>query len=123
MPLVNMNEMLRKAGRGGYAVGAFNILDYNSTRAVVEAAEQLCAPVIIQTSTKTVEFWGAQAIASWVRQLCEQTTSEIALHLDHCKDMDMIQKCIDAGWSSVMIDASSRPFAENVALRDRKSVV
>jgi ketose-bisphosphate aldolase len=116
MPLVNMNEMLRKAGRGGYAVGAFNILDYNSTRAVVEAAEQLCAPVIIQTSTKTVEFWGAQAIASWVRQLCEQTTSEIALHLDHCKDMDMIQKCIDAGWSSVMIDASSRPFAENVAL-------
>jgi len=66
MPLENMKAMLGKAAGAGYAVGAFNILDYNSTKAVVLAAEQSNAPVIIQTSAKTVIFWGASAIISWV---------------------------------------------------------
>jgi ketose-bisphosphate aldolase len=116
MPLENMKAMLDAAGRGGYAVGAFNILDFNSTKAVIEAAEELKAPVIIQTSTKTVIFWGSSAIISWVRELGKSSSVPIALHLDHCKDMSLIAECIDAGWSSVMIDASSRPFEENLAL-------
>ena len=116
MPLENMNVMLGKAADAGYAVGAFNILDYNSTKAVILAAEETNAPVIIQTSAKTVIFWGAPAIISWVRQLADSSSVPIALHLDHCKDLDLIKECIDAGWTSVMIDASSKPFEENLSL-------
>ena len=116
MPLVNMKAMLEKAKSGGYAVGAFNILDYNSMKAVVDAAEELNAPVIIQTSVKTVLFWGANAVTSWARQLTEHVIVPIAIHLDHCKDIDTIKTCIEAGWTSVMIDASSQPFDENLKL-------
>jgi ketose-bisphosphate aldolase len=116
MPLQNMNLMLSKAKDGGYAVGAFNILDYNSTRAVIHAAEEKNAPVIIQTSAKTVVYWGTTAIISWVKQLADSSNIPIALHLDHCKDLDLIKECIEAGWTSVMIDASSKPFDENISL-------
>jgi len=116
MPLQNMNLMLNKAKDGGYAVGAFNILDYNSTKAVIQAAEETNAPVIIQTSAKTVIYWGTSAIISWVKQLADSSSVPIALHLDHCKDLDLIKECIQAGWTSVMIDASSKPFDENISL-------
>jgi ketose-bisphosphate aldolase len=116
MPLENMKAMLGKAAEEGYAVGAFNILDYNSTKAVVHAAEQANAPVIIQTSAKTVIFWGAEAIITWIRQLAGPLKVPIAVHLDHCKDLDLIKECIEAGWTSVMIDASSKPFEENLSL-------
>ena len=116
MPLENMKAMLVAAKEGGYAVGAFNILDFNSTKAVIEAAEDLNAPIIIQTSAKTVIFWGSSAIMSWIRELVKSSSVPIALHLDHCKDLSLIVECIEAGWSSVMIDASSRPFEENLDL-------
>lgn len=116
MALENMSQMLRKAQQNKYAVGAFNILDYNSTKAVVKAAEETHSPVIIQTSAKTVIFWGTSAIMTWVRELAESSPVPIALHLDHCKDLDLIRQCIEAGWTSVMIDASARPFEENLAL-------
>ena len=115
MPLENIKAMLEKASNSGYAVGAFNILDYNSTKAVVRAAEDLSTPVIIQTSAKTVIFWGCSAIISWVKELAGTSKVPIALHLDHCKDLQLIADCINAGWSSVMIDASSKPFEENLA--------
>jgi len=111
-----MNVMLGKAAGAGYAVGAFNILDYNSTKAVVLAAEETNAPVIIQTSAKTVIYWGASAIISWIKQLAGTSRVPIALHLDHCKDLDLIEECIESGWTSVMIDASSKPFEENLSL-------
>jgi len=116
MPLQNMNTMLREARDRGYAVGAFNILDLNSTRAVIGAAVELKAPVIVQTSAKTVTFWGASVVALWVESLAVQCPVPIALHLDHCKDLQLIRQCIQTGWTSVMIDASSRPFEENLAL-------
>ena len=116
MPLVSMTRMLIKAREGKYAVGAFNILDYNSMRVVVETAQELHAPVIIQTSEKTVRFWGFNPIVSWVKELTQNTTIPVAIHLDHCKDLSFIQNCINAGWSSVMIDASSKPFEENINL-------
>ena len=116
MPLENIEVMLSKAAAEGYAVGAFNILDYNSTKAVIQAAQEANAPVIIQTSAKTVIFWGAAVIISWVRQLANSSSVPIALHLDHCRDLDLIKECIDSGWTSVMIDASSKPFEENLAL-------
>ncbi|UCG55698.1 MAG: class II fructose-bisphosphate aldolase [Phycisphaerales bacterium] len=116
MPLENMKRMLAKASAGKYAVGAFNILDYNSTKAVVGAAEETNSPVIIQTSAKTVLFWGSSAIVSWVNELAGFSRLPVALHLDHCKDLSLIDECIEAGWTSVMIDASSKPFEENVVL-------
>ncbi|MBN1974750.1 MAG: class II fructose-bisphosphate aldolase [Sedimentisphaerales bacterium] len=116
MPLENMKSMLKKASEQKYGVGAFNILDYNSTKAVVSAAEKLNAPVIIQTSTKTVIYWGTKAIMNWVLELAGESIVPVALHLDHCKDISLIEDCINAGWTSVMIDASSKPFEENLSL-------
>ena len=116
MPLENMKTMLSKAAVGKYAVGAFNVLDYNSAKAVVRAAEELDAPVIIQTSAKTVTFWGSRTLMGWMRELAESSKVPIAVHLDHCKDLDLIRECIEAGWTSVMIDASAKPFEENLAL-------
>ena len=111
-----MKSMLKKASEQKYGVGAFNILDYNSTKAVVSAAEKLNAPVIIQTSAKTVIYWGTQAIVNWVQELAGKSKVPVALHLDHCKDLSLIEDCINSGWTSVMIDASSKPFEENMAL-------
>jgi len=111
-----MKAMLSKAAASKYGVGAFNILDYNSAKAVVSAAEELGAPVIIQTSAKTVTFWGSRTLLGWIRELADEAKVPVAVHLDHCKDLDLIGECIDAGWTSVMIDASARPFAENLSL-------
>jgi ketose-bisphosphate aldolase len=72
--------------------------------------------VIAQTSAKTVVHWGADAIVTWMRLLAEKSAVPVALHLDHCKDLALIERCIEAGWTSVMIDASSLPFEENLAM-------
>ena len=116
MAIVNMRTMLAEAKAGRYAVGAFNILDYNSTKAVVDTATELGAPAIIQTSVKTVLFWGYAPIIAWYRQLAEAAPVPVAIHLDHCKDLDVISGCIEHGWTSVMIDASAKPVDENLRL-------
>ena len=116
MAIENMTNMLRKALDGKYGVGAFNILDYTSFKAVVEMAEELKAPVIVQTSVKTIKLWGYEAIATWYKELASDTQVPVALHVDHCTDIEIIKKCIDAGWSSVMIDASAKPFEENLVI-------
>lgn len=116
MPYVSMSEMLKTALQEKYAIGAFNILDYNSMKAVVFAAEELQSPLIVQTSVKTVQFWGFDTIMQWAKELLQHTVIPAALHLDHCKDVDFILQCIEKGWSSVMIDASSKPFEENLRL-------
>ncbi|MFC1613857.1 ketose-bisphosphate aldolase [Gemmatimonadota bacterium] len=116
MPLENMKGMLNKARERKYAVGAFNILDYNSMRAVVRAAEELNSPVIVQTSVKTVIYWGYETMVNWITDLAGESDVPVAIHLDHCKEIEVIKKCIDRGWASVMIDASSFPFEENLAL-------
>jgi len=116
MALESMTRMLKRAREDGYAVGAFNILDYNSMRAVVEAAEELGAPVVVQTSVRTVVFWGCSAIAGWARELAGRAGVPVALHLDHCRETEFIEECIEAGWTSVMVDASALPFEENLEL-------
>lgn len=114
MSYVNLKEMLLAAKENGYAVGAFNIVDYITTAAVVKAAENKRSPVIIQTSAKTVALYGYAPIANWVKTLAANVSIPVALHLDHCKDLNIIRNCIEAGWSSVMIDASSLPLEENI---------
>jgi ketose-bisphosphate aldolase len=116
MPIVNMDAMLKKALKEGYAVGAYNILDFTSLNATIMAAEETNAPVIIQTSPKTVKFWGLETVAGWFKLLAHKSPVPVALHLDHCKDIALIQACVDAGWTSVMIDASSFPFEKNMAM-------
>ncbi len=108
--------MLAAAREGRYAIVAFNPVDYASMRAAVEAAEAERAPVILQTSAKTVKYHGHEALASWARRLGDQATVPVALHLDHGKDLDLIRRCIESGWTAVMIDASDKPFDENLAL-------
>ena len=119
MSLVGMKEMLRTAKEQHYAVGAFNIVDYNSLRAVVRAAEELASPLIVQTSVKTVVFWGYETVVAWMKDIADPSPVPVALHLDHCKDVDVIERCIKAGWTSVMIDASAKPFEENLTTTRR----
>jgi ketose-bisphosphate aldolase len=116
MALETMTEMLRLAKENHYAVGAFNIVDYPSMRAVVQAAQELSAPVIVQISVKTVRYWGHSTVISWLHELAKDSPVPVAIHLDHCKDLEFIQQCLDAGWTSVMFDGSSMPFEENLKL-------
>ena len=116
MSYCNLKEMLNKAKAGKYAVGAFNIVDIMTAKAVVQAAEAKRSPVIIQTSAKTVLLYGCIPLVSAVKDFAENASVPVGLHLDHCKDMGLIRSCIEAGWSSVMIDASSLPFEENIRM-------
>ena len=114
MPLTRMGPMLRAALADRKAVAAVNIIDFNSTRAVVDCAGELGVPVITQVSVKTVRHWGAKSVASWVKTLAGDADVDVALHLDHCTDEAVIRTCIDAGWTAVMFDGSSLAFAENL---------
>ncbi len=116
MPLVNMKPLLRHAMDNGYAVAAFNLVDYSTTKAMVKAAEELGAPVICQTSSKTIDYYSHAEIVSWVRTCAENSPVPVVLHLDHCKDLAMIEQCAATGWTSIMIDASEYPFEQNLAL-------
>ncbi|MGX7896827.1 class II fructose-bisphosphate aldolase [Tsuneonella sp. HG222] len=119
MPLVNMKPLLRHAMDNHYAVAAFNLVDYGTTKAMVAAAEELNAPVICQTSAKTIQFYSHREIVSWVRTVAEDSAVPVVLHLDHCKDLAMIEACAREGWTSIMIDASELPFEENLEMSKR----
>jgi len=111
-----MKQMLAVARRDGWAVAAFNPVDYGSMKAIIAAATGLEAPVILQTSAKTVKFYGHEPIVRWARDLAGASPVPVSLHLDHGKDPKMIARCIETGWTSVMIDTSDRPYEENLAL-------
>ncbi len=117
MPLVTTKEMFRKAYDGGYAIGAFNVNNMEIVQGITEACAMEKAPVILQVSK------GARAYAShtYLVKLVEAALLDcpdipIALHLDHGPDFETCKACIDGGFTSVMIDGSSKPFAENIAL-------
>jgi ketose-bisphosphate aldolase len=116
MPLVNMKPMLAVARRDGWAVAAFNPVDYASMKAVIQGAAELKAPVIVQTSVKTVKYYGHEAIVGWARELAGAVPVPVSLHLDHGKDLKVLERCIETGWTAVMMDASDKPYAENLAL-------
>lgn len=120
MPLIKMGPMLRAALARQRAVAAVNIIDFNSTRSVIDCAQELGVPVITQVSVKTVKHWRARSVASWVKTLAADADIDVALHLDHCTDEAVIETCIDAGWTAVMFDGSSLPFAENL---DRSTAI
>ncbi len=117
MPLVTSTEMFRKAYDGGYAIGAFNVNNMEIVQGITEAAAEVHAPLILQVSK------GARAYANhtYLIKLVEAAVIEcpdipIVLHLDHGPDFETCKACIDGGFTSVMIDASSKPFQENVEI-------
>jgi len=117
MALVTTTEMFKKAYDGGYAIGAFNVNNMEIVQGITEACREEKAPVILQVSK------GARAYANhtYLVKLVEAAVIEcpeipIALHLDHGPDFETCKACIDGGFTSVMIDASSKPFAENIEI-------
>jgi len=114
MSIVNAKEMLLKATEEKYAVGAFNITNLIQMEAVVEAAVNKKAPLIIQTSVTPSKFLGAKVLADIYRTLAESASIPICLHLDHCTDVEYCKECADAGYTNIMIDASKQVFQENI---------
>jgi len=114
MSLVNAKEMLLKATEEKYAVGAFNITNLIQMEAVVEAAVNKKAPLIIQTSVTPSKFLGPRVLATIYKTLAESSPIPICLHLDHCTDVEYCKECADAGYTSIMIDASKQVFQENI---------
>jgi len=114
MSIVNAKEMLLKATEEKYAVGAFNITNLIQMEAVVEAAVNKKAPLIIQTSVTPAKFLGAKVLAGIYRTLAESASIPICLHLDHCTDVEYCKECADAGYTNIMIDASKQVFQENI---------
>lgn len=105
-------DLLTEARRGRYAVAAVNVVDDLSIGAVVDAAQQTRAPVIVQTSVKTVRAVGAPLLHSMVTAAADAASVPVALHLDHCPDRAVISTCLASGWSSVLFDASDRSLAQ-----------
>lgn len=116
MPLVPLASLLAQAERGGYAVGAFNANNMEIVQAIVRAAEIEKAPVIMQASQGAIKYAGLNFIAGMVRIAAEASPVPVALHLDHGTDFDQVVKCIGAGFTSVMCDASHHPLPENIAI-------
>ena len=114
MTIVNATEMLLKATEEKYAVGAFNITNLIQMEAVVAAAIDKKAPLIIQTSVAPSKFLNPDVLASIYRTLAESAPIPICLHLDHCDDVDYCKTCADAGYTNIMIDASKHDFGENI---------
>jgi len=114
MSVVTAKEILLEATEGRYAVGAFNITNLIQMEAVVEAAVDKKAPLIIQTSVTPSKFLGRDVLVAIYRTLAESAPIPICLHLDHCKDVDYCKQCADAGYTNIMIDASRQVFEENV---------
>ncbi|MBL7213473.1 MAG: class II fructose-bisphosphate aldolase [Desulfobacteraceae bacterium] len=114
MPLVNAKEMLLRATKERYAVGAFNVTNLIQLEAVVEAATERKAPLIIQTSVTPSKFLRPKVIAAIYRTLAESTPIPVCLHLDHCNDVEYCNTCADAGYTNIMIDASKQDFKENI---------
>ncbi|MGG4455173.1 class II fructose-bisphosphate aldolase [Brevibacillus porteri] len=119
MALVSSTQMLRTAREQGYCVGAFNVHTMEMLQAVVEAACEANAPLILQTTVGTVRHLGPDYVAAIARVASEEARVPIALHLDHCHEEELIVRCIEAGYTSVMIDASMHPFAENASMTRR----
>ena len=117
MPLVTSAEMFKKAYNGGYAVGAFNINNMEIVQAITEAANELKSPVILQASAGARKYAQGPYLRHMVLAAAECCPDiPIVLHLDHGPDFETCKECVDDGFTSVMIDGSSKPYEENVKL-------
>ncbi len=116
MPLVTTKEMFQKAYEGKYAIGAFNVDTMDIMKAVLAAAEETKSPVIIAISSGALNFIGQDYIRQIVDCAMKTITVPVALHLDHGKSVELCKKCVDLGFTSVMIDASAYDFETNIKM-------
>ncbi|MBR2726923.1 MAG: class II fructose-1,6-bisphosphate aldolase [Solobacterium sp.] len=116
MPLVTSKEMFEKAYNGGYAIGAFNVNNMEIIQGITEAAKECNAPVILQVSEGARAYANSTYLVKLVEAAEIETGLPICLHLDHGDSFETCKSCIDDGFTSVMIDASSKPFEENIEI-------
>ncbi len=116
MPLVTTKDMFAKAYEGGYAIGAFNINNMETIQGIVEAGKLEKAPLILQVSSSARKYANAKYLVKMVEAAVEDSGLPIALHLDHGDSYDLCVDCIKDGFTSVMIDASAHPLAENIKI-------
>jgi fructose-bisphosphate aldolase class II len=119
--LVPMNDMLADAEERGYAVGAFNVNELAGMQAVAQAAEEERSPVIIQIYSGGVDLLGLDYIIAMARTAAQNVNVPVSLHLDHGRDLETVKTCVQGGFSSIMIDGSRLPLAENIEIT-RKAV-
>ncbi|HIX64055.1 MAG TPA: class II fructose-bisphosphate aldolase [Candidatus Mediterraneibacter colneyensis] len=119
MPLVTSEKMLLDAQKGGYAVGAFNVENMEMVKAVLAAAEELKAPVMLQTTPSTIKYGTVETYAAIVKAEAEKVSVPVCLHLDHGSSFDLAVKAMKAGYTSVMIDGSHEDFENNIAVTKR----
>ena len=116
MALVTTTEMFKKAYDGGYAIGAFNVNNMEIVQGITEAAKEVNAPLILQVSKGARAYANHTYLMKLVEAAVIETGLPICLHLDHGDSFETCKSCIDGGFTSVMIDASSKPFAENIEI-------
>ncbi|MDO4472605.1 MAG: class II fructose-1,6-bisphosphate aldolase [Bacillota bacterium] len=116
MALVTSSEMFAKALKSDYAVGAFNVNNMEIIQGIVEAAQQENAPLILQVSAGARKYAKPAYLTKLVEAAILDTGVDICLHLDHGEDFDICKKCVDDGFTSVMIDGSKHPFEENIRI-------
>jgi fructose-bisphosphate aldolase class II len=121
MPVVPLRDVLDRAFKERYGVAAFNIVNDLTLEAVLAAAVEFRAPVIVQTSVKTVKSIGRDVLYGMWRSMTAGIEVPVTLHLDHCPEREVISACLEGGWNSVLFDASSLPVEENQ--RQTKEVV
>lgn len=116
MPLVTSEKMLAEAREGGYAVGAFNVENREMVKAVIAAAEEVKAPVMLQTTPSTVKYGTLETYFAMVSAEAKKASVPVCLHLDHGSSFELAVQAIKAGYTSVMIDGSHEDFEHNVEL-------
>jgi fructose-bisphosphate aldolase class II len=119
MPVVKGIDVLQKAHKGHYAIGAFNFNNMETLQAILEAAAELSSPVIVEASEGALAYAGVSTLSALVLSLTKTYSIPVVLHLDHGKDFRMIMAALKAGFTSIMIDASFYPYEENVARTKR----
>ena len=116
MPLVTSEKILLDAQKGGYAVGAFNVENMEMVKAVLAAAEELKAPVMLQTTPGTIKYGTVETYAAIVKAEAEKVSVPVCLHLDHGDSFELAVQAMKAGYTSVMIDGSHEDFENNIAI-------
>ncbi|MEP0828330.1 MAG: class II fructose-bisphosphate aldolase, partial [bacterium] len=110
MPLASLRDMYKPANAQKYAIGQFNVNNLEFVQSALEAAQEMNSPIILAASTSALKYAGFEYLVNIVRTGSAKLTVPVALHLDHGASIEDARKCIDGGFTSVMIDASHEPF-------------
>lgn len=116
MPLVNLSQILAPANEQSYAIGAYDVFNIEMAAAVIQAAEETLSPVILSYVEVFDSLTPMEAFIAWLRQLSEDAKVPVCIHLDHATNLPIIRRAVACGFTGVMIDASDKPFEENIRL-------